>query len=273
MAAIRSAEVNDPHPRALFVLEGTLAMEIAHASFDAIDRKPSRDQQALWAHELESEEVYAQSKPSMILAAAIDRNFITSAVAFQNASGTTATAALVEPISDVLVLRLLGDTWYAAGQPAPARNAYAQSVEKFIEANEPVEGVVEVTDTLSRWATVLIETGGCGKDASPDPIWAEKWSRLGDAAPDVCRLIQPEDGSRKPLLPTMIKLIRRRLTDCSVAPVPPVSDKDLFGPLRHRWEMLECYDRKVLIDPESLPLSAEAIDAEIGRALAGVRDL
>jgi hypothetical protein len=273
MAAIRKAEVNDAHPRALFVLEGKLAMEIAHASFDAVDRKPNDALQAPWAHELESDEVYTQSKPSMILAAAIDRNIMTSSVAFENASGTTASAPLVEPISDVEVLRLLGDTYYAVGQTAPARIAYAQSVEKFIEANEPVEGVIEVTDTLSRWATVLIETGGCGKDASPDPIWAEKWSRLGDAAPDVCRLIQLDDGTQKPLLATMQKLIRRRLTDCNVAPVPPAAEKDWIASFRHRWEMLECYDRKALIDPQTLPLSAETIDAEIGNALAGLRDL
>jgi hypothetical protein len=280
MGAIRSAEVNDPHPRALFVLEGKLAMEIAHASFEAIDRKPNDTaQQAEWARELESDEVYAQSKPGMILAAAIDRNFITSAVAFENALGTTATAPLVEPISDVEVLRLLGDTWYAAGQAGSARTAYGQSVDKFIEANEPVVGVMEVTETLSRWAAVLIETGACGKDASPDPTWVEKWSRLGVAAPDVCGLIKPDDGTEKPLLPTIQKLIRHRLTDCNVAPALPVADKppaagkDFFAPVRHRLEMLECYERKGLVGPQTTPLSAEAIDAEIGQALAGLHEL
>jgi len=273
MSAIRSAEVNDPHPRALFVLEGKLAMEIALASFQAMDRKPiDPAQQAQWARELESDEVYAQSKPSMILAAAIDRNLITSTVAFENASRTTAIAPLVELISDVEVFRRLGDTLYAGGQAGAARTAYSQSVEKYIEDHEPIEGVMEVTETLSRWAAVLIETDGCGKDASPDPTWVEKWKRFGGAAPDVCGLIKPDDGTQKPLLPTIQKLIRHRLTDCNVAPALPVMEKDPFGPIRHRWELLECYDRKGLVGPQTPPLSADAIDAEIGQALAGLHE-
>jgi hypothetical protein len=58
-----------------------------------------------------------------------------------------------------------------------------------------------------------------------------------------------------------------------VADKPPAAGKDFFAPVRHRLEMLECYERKGLVGPQTTPLSAEAIDAEIGQALAGLHEL
>jgi hypothetical protein len=275
MDAIRLTELNDPHPRALFILEGDVAMEMSRAELVSSD-VTNDSAQSLLANKLESDEVYTQSEPGTKLRLASYHNLHAAIVAFENASGTTGSASLVEPFSDVEVLRKLGDAWYASGYPESALTTYAQAVDKFIEANEPVEQVAPLTDALIRWASLLVEQR-CSKDPHPDPLWVEKWNRLGDSPPDVCRLSKPDDATEKPpLLATIQRTIRRSLSACrppAILPaVLPDADKERVAESRRRLDLLECEDREAAINLRQWP-PAETVDAEIRQALAGSHEL
>jgi hypothetical protein len=275
MKVIRRTELNDPHPRALFILEGNVAMEMSRAALESLGPKVDDSARVQLASELEPDDVYAESHPSMKLIFSAYHNLSAATVAFENASGTTGSARLVEPtISEVEMLRQLGDARYASGNPASALTAYAHAVDKFIESSEPVDEVPPLTDALIRWANILIEQG-CGTDQHPDPVWVEKWNRLGDTPPNVCRLTKPGDSTEKPLLPTIQKMIRLSLTGCKVSAVAPDAEEDwtdwVAGSTR-RLKMLECLDQEVADNQKPWP-PAETVDGEIRQALAGRYEL
>jgi hypothetical protein len=268
MDAIRAAEVNDPHPRALFMLEGRLAMDLARTAFAALDRRPPDPaEQDRLAQLLESDDVAAQSRPAMLLADAVDRNFSAAAVAFENAYATSTEAPLVEPVSDVEALGRLGDSWYAAGGTALARAAYALSIARFIETNEPVEQVIAAADNLAHWGSLLIDLGACGPDAPhADANWTAAWTQMGAPAPDVCRLGKPDNDAATTPLAGLRGLIGQAMAQCFTL-APADSGGNPFAPYRRRLDMLDCYARRATDPSARMALSAQAINDELARAL------
>jgi len=248
-------------------------MDMAQATFAALERSPA--QQSRLAQSLPSNEVTAQFPPNELLADAVGRNLNDAVVAFENASGTTRLASLVEPVSDVEVFRLLGDALYALGAAASARTAYAQAVDRFFEAWEPVEQVPPVTETLAHWAAVLIDimtdAGACESETIPDPAWTERWHQLGDTPPDLCRLAKHDNDTEKPPLLPNIKKMFRHTVKCYEEPVSDTADHP-NATWKRRFEMLNCYDLSgAKVRSMWLQLSAEVIEAEIAHALGGQR--
>jgi hypothetical protein len=269
---VRRYEVDDPHPRALFVLEGRIATGMALALFQALDAKPANpERQARLAAAVGPDDAIGQTEPSMILATAVDTHLRSAAIAFQNASATTPAAVLVEPVSNAEIFGLMGDAWYAEGLMLFARTAYLRAVDSFIEAGEPVEQVPAAAAALARWAVVLKELGGCAPDAKPDRDWIARWAQLGDSAPDYCDWGKPADpAATAPVLATIRGLIGRTVKECEADPVAqkPEMPRDYFADVRRRFAFIDCAARKGANDPAvHMQLSAEAINAEIARAL------
>ena len=271
LEAVRRNQVNDSHPRVLFVLQGKLATEIARAAFEALGRPP--EEKTRLARELGAGEDQARSQPDPTLLAAIDRNLNAAAVAFENAEATTGLAPLVEPISDVEVLGLLGDAWYAGGNELAARKAYARAMDKFVDAGEPLEQVFAMADTLARWSSLRIGAGACEKDAPADPAWEDRWTRLGEAPHDVCRLAGPgADAAHPVILAGIEQLIGEAVRGCPLPPGPQDQTGGWRGGFKRRVTLIDCQRGKGAGDPLArLRLSAEAVDAEIVRALGKPR--
>jgi hypothetical protein len=243
-------------------------MEIARAASEALDQTPA--EQIRLAPELGADSAAVQSQARKLLTEAIDENLDVAIIAFENAEATSALAPLVEPVSDVDVVGLLGDAWYAKGDDTSARKAYARALDKFVEAGEPVEQVFAVADTVARWASLRIGAGACVMDALPDRAWEDSWARLGGAPHDVCRLAKQDGGAEQPTpLASIEKLIKDAVMGC---PLPPKPDekKQLAPPaaFKKRVALIDCQRVKGAGDlyARSL-LSAEAVDAEIVRAL------
>jgi hypothetical protein len=105
MEAVRRYEVNDQHPRALFVLQGKLAMEIACAASDALDRTPA--EQIRLARELGAGSAAVQSQARKLLSDAIVENLDVAIVAFENVAG--------RPGGKYQVLQVLHDMVFPVG--------------------------------------------------------------------------------------------------------------------------------------------------------------
>jgi hypothetical protein len=296
--ATHQNETRDSHPRALFMLEGKLAMEMGGAAFRALPDPDPRiiaelaDGPSPDAHKTDAE-------PEQILLNAYYQNIFTAAIAFQNASDTTGLQSLLEPVSEIEALTLLGDARYAANQTDSASAEYRHAGEKFIADDEPVEEVLPVIGTLARWTFLQADTGRCNPGAAPDPAWMAWWARLGETPPDACQLVKPAEAddpfaamtkmpqmirrdSVEPdkaadpsaAMTTIVQMIRRDLSTCFIpAAAPAAADLDS----RHRQETLrrldtfECLNTTGLFDLQATFQSSEVLDQEIWRALRGAR--
>jgi hypothetical protein len=272
MDAVRRYEANDQYPRALFWLQGELAMEIARAASDALDRAPV--EQVRLARELGADSAAAQSQASNLLTNAIDENLDSATVAFERAEATGVVAPLVEPYTDAQMAELHGGALYAKGDEASARKAYARALDKFIEAGEPVEQVVVFAKIVAHWASLRIAEGACkeGAHVVPDRAWEDSWARLSNTPYDVCRLAKPGYGVEQPVpLASIEPLIKHAVMGCPPPPGPDETKQMKRGDaFKKRIALIDCQRNKVDLMAGSLP-SAEAMDAEITQALDTVR--
>ena len=120
--------------------------------------------------------------------------------------------------------------------------------------------VLPIAGTPARWASLRIGEGACEKDALPDHAWEDGWTRLGDAPPDVCQLAKPDSGAEPPArLTSIVRLVRDAVRHC---PIPQGTSEP-----KKRIALLDCHRRT----SAKFPLSADAVNAEISRALSAQR--
>jgi hypothetical protein len=195
-------------------------------------------------------------------------------VAFENAVATKALAPLIEPVSDVLIFRLLGDAWFVAGYNEAAEYAYRLSVDRFLEAGEPVEQFLPAAVVLGLWANLRINAGACQAGAPANRNWEDRWTQLSDPPVDVCTLTGPTTGGQPPALsPGINDLVRKALTDCAApsAAVAATPRDDARSMTKNRLALLDCHETKGANDPSLRPnFSAEIVHDLIAHP-AGVR--
>jgi len=266
--AVRLYLTSDQHPRVLFWLQGKLAMEVARVIGDALEGQP--ENRTAMALALGAAPAEARVSPDLMLKRIRLLNFNAAVVAFENAVATPPLAPLVEPVTDVGVLGLLGDARYVMNQPMQADQAYARALDRFVDDGEPIEQVPTVASILTRWAGSRIGEGACQKDALPDPAWDARWATLGDLPYDICRT----DGSRAAAQPVGLPTVRQLLSGALAACLPPSPDEThrllATTDFRERFHQLDCLNEHVMHDVSvELQLTAEKLDDEIVRALSG----
>jgi hypothetical protein len=266
LRVVRAEEVDDPEPRALFVLDGALSLEFGRAAFEAIDR-PTAEKIAL-ARSLAPAGAQASSSPDSVLTLAAAKAENEMIVAFENATTTKALAPLIEPVPDVFVFRLLGEAWYIAGQEEAARDAYRRAVDGFLEAGEPVEQFLPAAVVLGLWANLRINAGVCRPGAPADRAWDDRWTQLSDPLVNVCTLaVATEAGAPPTLSPGINDLVRKALTDCAtLAPVAPPGLGDDRSAIKSRLALRDCHETKGANDPSlRRHLLAETVHDMIAR--------
>jgi hypothetical protein len=249
LRVVRAEEENDPEPRALFVLDGSLSLEFGRAAFAAIDRQPA--EKVALARSLASGGPQASLPPDIVLANAADTARDEMIVAFENATATKALAPLIEPVPDVFVFRLLGDAWYVAGQEAAAQYAYRLAVDRFLEAVEPIEQFLPAAAVLGLWANLRINAGACQPGAPIDRNWEDRWAQLSDPPVNVCTLTAPATSGEPPTLsPGINDLVRRALMDCaSPSATLAAGPGDVRSVIKSRLALLDCHATKGANDP------------------------
>jgi hypothetical protein len=271
LKVVRAAEQDDPEPRELFVLDGSLSLELDRAAFEAIDR-PLAEKVAL-ARLIPAGGAQTQQSPDAILAAAAVTAGTEMIVAFENAVATKGLAPLIEPVPDVFVFRLLGDAWFAAGQEQAAQYAYRLAVDRFLEAGEPVEQFLPAAVVLGLWANLRINAGACQPGAPADRTWENRWTQLGDPPVNVCTLAKSATSGQPPALsPGINDLVRKALTDCA-APSAALgaAPRDARSLTKGRLDLLDCHETKGANDPSLRHhFSAEIVHDLIAHP-AGVR--
>jgi hypothetical protein len=266
LTAVREAEKNDPEPRALFVLEGALSLELSRAAFQAVDRQPA--EKIALARSLATSGSRASLPPDEVLTATAVNARNEAIVAFENATVTKALAPLIEPVPDVFVFRLLGDAWYVAGQEDAARYSYQIAIDRFLEAGEPVEQFLPAAVVLGLWANLRIDAGACQPGAPTDRTWDDRWTQLSDPPVKVCTLTASAASAEPPaLLPGINDLVRNALMDCAQASAAlAAAPRDDRGPIKARLDLLDCHATKGANDPSfRRRLSAETVHALIAR--------
>jgi hypothetical protein len=249
LRVVRVEEVDDPEPRALFVLDGSLSLEFGRAAFEAIDR-PTAEKIAL-ARSLAPGSAQATLSPDSVLTAAAGKAQNEMIVEFENAVVTKALAPLIEPVPDVFVFRLLGDAWYIAGQEVAARDAYRRAVDGFLEAGEPVEQFLPAAVVLGLWASLRINTGACQSGAPADRAWDDRWTQLSDPLVNVCTLTGATEGDAPPApSPGINDLVRKALTDCATSAAAVLAGlRDDRSAIKSRLALLDCHETKGANDP------------------------
>jgi hypothetical protein len=266
LRVVRAEEVDDPEPRALFVLDGALSLEFGRAAFEAIDR-PAAEKIAL-ARSLVPGGPQASLSPDSVLTVAAGRAQNEMIVAYENAVVTKALAPLIEPVPDVFVYRLLGDAWYVAGQEVAARDAYRRAVDAFLEAGEPVEQFLPVAVVLGLWANLRINAGACQPGAPADRTWDDRWTQVSDPLVNVCTLTGATEGGAPPALsPGINDLVRKALMDCATpAAGVPAGVHDDRSAIKSRLALLDCHATKGANDPSLRSrLLAETVHDMIAR--------
>ncbi len=268
--AIEAYMPTDRHPRQLFLLEGRLAMDMVWAAHDALVLPTAERRRVLEAAGVAP--TTAQANPDAALWNLISYDLSAARVAFQNAVAADTVAPLIEPISDIEPLILLGDALFAAGDISGARDAYARAVDAFIDDDEPEDQIIGLSRAVARWASLRIVGGACRPDAAQDRAWEDRWSRLGTGSHEVCAFGQSEAITDQPSLLAVIRpLVADAIESC--APAPRASP--WVPALDERVAMIDCQRRS---GPDDLEVvrhfvrnqSGEAVNAQIGHAL-GIR--
>ena len=265
---IHAYQAADPAPRQLDMLEGQVETDIGNAVIDALQDGPA--QQAELAGWLGAAPSDSPARKAELLDEAFGDSRNEAIIAFENGQATHA-VPLTDP-PDIDMLGMLGDARLLFGQGGGAQAAYANAVDAFIDANEPVEQLPALADIFARWASQRIMAGACLPGAPPDDAWQDRWSRLGFAAPDICSL---QHNAASPAnveaanLPRLAALMHGEMTRCP-GPGGPSELKPLsvLALAAARMHFVACHDgtqakRRFI----ALGQSARSLDAELTQAL------
>jgi tetratricopeptide (TPR) repeat protein len=264
MSAAGQYAEEDPHPRDLFALRGSLAMEISKVIARSASAAPDLREavRELAAPSLQGKASRTDGLPDQFLAYT---NI--ALIEFQNAAATTSLAPLVEPTSDVELLKRAGDVWYVRGNRDKALELYSDALDNYRKHLAPLELSLRAAGVIGRLAAMHIEAGTCSHAALRDAEWG-----LGDIPRDLCGRTAATKSGKGPWLQKMKQFIAAAVEDCAV-PQPPGASTDTplsMEEVQRRFDLLECLDDDAQSANLALSKSPlEIADADITLAFSG----
>jgi hypothetical protein len=264
MSAAGQYAEEDPHPRDLFALRGALAVEISKVIARSASAAPDlRDAvRELAAPGLHGTPSRTDGLPDQFLAYT---NI--ALVEFQNAIATTSLAPLVEPISDVDLLKRAGDVWYVRGNRGKALEFYSDALDNYRKQLAPLELSLRAAGVIARVAAMHIEAGTCSHPALRDAEWG-----LGDIPRDLCGRTAAKNSGKGTWLQTMKQSIAAAVEHCAPAqPSEASTDTPMsMQEVQRRFDLLKCLDNDAQSANLALSKSpVETADAQITLAFGG----
>ena len=261
---------SDPWPRGLFLLRGRMAMAMAHAEFDAFGLAPAARRAALAAAGTDV------AAPGFDEFRGLVNEFIQRSsqarVDFENALVAGTAAPLVDPPREIEAWTRLGDAQLLSGNPHGAAQTYGRAVDAFVDADAPVDEVIDLAKAIARLAVLHAASGACRTPAPLAPADAA-WRRRGFTPGDLCKLAAGDAATTAAtdVKPTLIDAIRPLLLPAmTCAALPLAVGKPSFG--RDAFALHECLQGRGADVPSvaqafALSQSGSAVDAAVERAL------
>jgi hypothetical protein len=245
----------DSHPRQLFMAQGLARMDTALAALEDQTSQHGSD--------------FHQSQQSTI-----SLNLNAAIIAFQNAAATSSISPLTEPFSDLEPIVMQGDASYLNQDDAGAKAAYAATVRRFTEEDEPLDiELISLAKAAAHWAVILLDAGHCGYAPVKDPQWDAAWMPLGAASDnDLCVLTRPVPPSSAELdkfgmLRVLYPLLAESARHCAENDAPEGESRQA-----HQLRLMACLkqsgpDAWQNVTKDLAALRSDAVDQEVAESL------